>query len=69
MSQPRSLSALEALANVLVGYCTAFALQVALFPLVGIDAGLGQHLAISAGFTLLSLVRNYTLRRLFERLA
>ncbi|WP_425100246.1 DUF7220 family protein [Tropicibacter sp. S64] len=68
MSQSRSQSALEALANVVVGYCTAFALQVALFPLVGLAAGLGQHLAISAGFTLLSLLRSYALRRLFVRL-
>lgn len=44
------------------------ALQLAIFPTVGLQADLRQHLAISAGFTLLSFLRSFALRRVFERL-
>lgn len=68
MSQSRSLSAIEATANVLVGWCTALVLQVLFFPVVGLQADLHQHLAISLFFTGVSLVRSYVLRRAFARL-
>ncbi|MBY6122046.1 DUF7220 family protein [Mameliella alba] len=68
MSQPRVKSAMGAVANVVVGWCTAFITQLAVFPAVGVQAGLGQHVAISLFFTAVSLVRSYVLRRLFARL-
>ena len=36
------------------------------FPLFGLDTTLGQNLAIGAIFTVVSLVRSYLLRRVFE---
>jgi hypothetical protein len=68
MSQSRAMSALEAVTNVVVGYGLAVGLQLALFPVFGLQPTLGQSLKIGAWFTLLSLLRSYALRRLFERL-
>lgn len=68
MSQSRILSAVEAVANVAVGYGVAVATQVAVFPLFGLHVPLSDNLAIGAVFTVVSLVRSYALRRLFNRL-
>jgi hypothetical protein len=67
MSQSRAMSAMEALINVLVGWCTAFALQVMLFPALDLHASFGQHLSISLVFTVVSFARSYVLRRAFAR--
>lgn len=68
MTQSRRLSALESVANVAVGYGIAIATQATVFPLFGLHASTGQHLAIGAIFTVVSLVRSYALRRLFNRI-
>jgi hypothetical protein len=62
------MSAVESVANVAIGYGVAVATQAAVFPLFGIYASVGDHLAIGALFTLVSLARSYLLRRLFNRL-
>jgi hypothetical protein len=67
-AQSRALSALEAVANVAIGYGVAVAAQAAVFPLFGVHLPLSDNLAIGALFTVVSLVRSYALRRMFERL-
>ncbi len=62
------MSLVESVANVVVGYALAIATQLAVFPLFGIEAALGEHLAIGLAFVGVSLVRSYALRRLFERI-
>ncbi len=66
MKQSRFMSLAESIANVAVGYLLALATQVIVFPLFGIKASLSEHLAIGAAFTGVSILRSYTLRRLFE---
>lgn len=68
MSQSRRLSALESVTNVAVGYGVAIATQTAVFPLFGLHASPGEHLAIGGIFTAVSLVRSYALRRVFNRM-
>ena len=68
MSQSRTMSLVEAVTNVVVGYGLAVALQLLLFPAFGLYPTLGQSLQIGGWFTLLSLLRSYALRRLFEGL-
>lgn len=68
MSQPRVLSAFEALTNVLVGYGLAVALQLTLLPMIGLSVTAAQSLQLGGAFTFASLVRSYALRRLFARL-
>ena len=62
------MSATEATVNVLVGYGVAVGAQVAVFPLFGVSASLRANLGIGAIFTIVSLLRSYALRRLFERI-
>jgi hypothetical protein len=68
MKQSRRASLAESLANIAIGYCVAIAAQMAIFPMFGIYVGAGEHAAIGLLFTVVSLVRSYTLRRLFETL-
>ena len=69
MSQTRTLSAIEAVANVAVGWLVALATQLIVFPVLGLQVMLWQNLALSAVFSSVSVVRSYCLRRLFARLA
>ena len=62
------MSLIEAAANVVVGHVLAVATQIAVFPWFGIEAAIGEHLAIGLLFLGVSLIRGYLLRRLFERL-
>lgn len=66
MKQSRTMSLVEATANVVVGYVLAIATQILVFPWFGIRTGLAEHLAIGAVFVGVSLARSYLLRRLFE---
>ena len=68
MRQSRIMSMVEAATNVVVGYVLAIATQIVVFPLFGLEAALGEHLAIGLAFVGVSLARGYLLRRLFERL-
>lgn len=66
MTQTRIMSAVESVTNVAIGYGVAVATQAAVFPLFGIHATVGDHLAIGGIFTIVSLARSYLLRRLFN---
>jgi hypothetical protein len=68
MKQSRLMSLVEAGANVAVGYGVAVATQIAVFPLFGLIVSLGDNLTIGCIFTVVSLIRAYLLRRVFERL-
>jgi hypothetical protein len=61
------MSLFEAATNVAVGYALAVATQIVVFPWFGLHPSLGENLAISAIFVGVSLLRSYTLRRIFER--
>jgi hypothetical protein len=62
------MSMVEAIANVVIGYAIAVATQVVVFPIFGIHITLADDLAIGLVFLVVSLIRSYLLRRLFERL-
>lgn len=66
MTQSRTMSLIEAVTNVVVGYVLAIVTQIIVFPWFGLEAALGEHLAIGAAFVAVSLARSYLLRRLFE---
>ena len=68
MRQSRTLSAVEAVTNVVVGYAVAVAAQLVFFPAIGISIALADTLRLGALFTGLSLLRSYALRRVFARL-
>ena len=68
MKQPRAMSLVESITNVVVGYVLAIATQIVVFPWFGIETALSEHLAIGLAFVGVSLARGYLLRRLFERI-
>lgn len=68
MTQSRTMSLVEAVTNVVVGYGVAVVTQIFAFRLFGLQASVSDTLAIGAIFTLVSIGRSYALRRLFERL-
>ena len=65
MKQTRRHSAMESVANVIIGYSVALVSQILIFPLFGIFLPLSSNLEIGAYFTVISLIRSYVLRRLF----
>lgn len=67
MTQSRTMSAVESVVNVAIGYGVALAGQLVVFPLVGLQVDLQTNLVIGAAFTGISLARSYCVRRLFNR--
>ena len=52
--------------NVVVGLVVAMATQIVVFPILGMQASIGQNLKLALVFTSVSIARSYVLRRLFE---
>jgi hypothetical protein len=66
MRQSRLMSLLEAMANIAVGLLLAVATQIVVFPILGLQASLGQNVMLSLVFTAISIARSFVIRRLFE---
>lgn len=64
--QSRLGSAVEAAANVAVGYAVNFAANLAVLPVFGFDVSTSEAAGIGLVFTAISLARSYLLRRLFN---
>lgn len=60
-------SAVEAIANVVVGIIVSLISQLVIFGAYGIHLSLTENIQMVGYFTLISLVRSYLLRRLFNR--
>jgi hypothetical protein len=66
MTQSKKGSALEAVVNVAVGFAINFAANALLFPLFGWHLSGEQNLGLGVIYTAISLVRSFTLRRIFN---
>lgn len=64
--QSRLGSAVEAVANVAVGYSVNFAANLAVLPAFGFEVSTREAAGIGVVFTVISLARSYLLRRLFN---
>lgn len=64
--QSRRGSALEAVANVAAGVVIAFVANIVILPALGVPVTLSQAAQVSAAFTVVSLIRSYALRRIFN---
>jgi hypothetical protein len=60
------MSLVEAVANVVVGLVVAITTRIVVFPIIGLQASLGQNLKLALVFTGVSIARSYVLRRVFE---
>lgn len=59
---------MESLANISVGFIVALISQMLIFPVFNIHVPFTTDLAITAWFTIISLIRSYILRRWFNGL-
>ena len=64
--QSHLMSFVEAVTNIVVGYALAVLTQMIVFPLFGLHASLGENVMLAALFTGISLIRSFTIRRLFN---
>ena len=68
MSQSKAMSFVESLTNVAVGLVVSLISQIVIFGFYGIHISLGQNIAMTFWFTLISIIRSYALRRIFNGL-
>lgn len=66
MKQSRTMSLVESVANVVVGFGVAVVTQMLIFPIFGLHTTLAQNLQMGAVFTTVSIARSFALRRMFE---
>jgi hypothetical protein len=66
MSQSRKGSLLEAIINILIGYSINFTAQIWVFPAFGVHVTVKENLEMGLIFTVISIIRSYTLRRFFN---
>jgi len=68
MNQSKKHSALEAVTNVIAGYGVNFLANIIIFPFYGWELSVSANMQIGVWYTLISLIRSYTLRRIYNRL-
>ncbi len=66
--QSKKFSFVESCTNVIIGYFVALLSQIIVFPFFNIPVSLQQNIYIGFWFTLISIVRSYSLRRIFNRI-
>ena len=69
MSQPRRHSMIEVTLSTLCGYVIALGTQAVVFPLYGIEIPHSANFEIAAIFTVVSIIRSYFFRRVFNRIS
>lgn len=68
MKQSKLMSWVETCLNTGIGFAIAITAQILIFPLFGFNPPLSTNFIIAVIFTVISIVRGYVLRRLFEAL-
>lgn len=67
--QTRRMSFIESTTNIVVGFALGFGMNIVLIDLVmGQHVPLWTNLSLTAVYTAISIVRSYSLRRLFENI-
>ena len=66
--QSKAYSLIESVTNIIVGYFVALGAQLVVFPMFGLSVPVRDNILIGLVFTVVSLVRSYVLRRIFNRL-
>lgn len=67
--QTKWQSFIESLVSILIGFGIALISQLILFPFYGIHPTLNTNIQIVLWFTVISLIRTYIIRRVFNRRA
>lgn len=67
MSQSKRNSVLEAVTSTAVGFLVTWFAGLLIYPLAGVQVNVTQNTVVVLLFTIVSLVRGYVLRRIFNR--
>jgi hypothetical protein len=66
--QTKKHSIIESLANIFLGLIISFLVQLWIYPFLGIEVNLNQNIFITFIFFVVSFLRSYFLRRIFNNL-
>lgn len=67
MMQTRLHSFIETMTNISIGYVVAILSQILIFPHFGIHIPFHENLEIGLYFTVISVIRSYVVRRIYNR--
>lgn len=65
--QTKKNSFIEACVNTLIGFIITMACSFFIYPLCGVTASVGSMGGVTACFTLISIARQYIIRRFFNK--
>jgi len=65
--QSKFHSLIESFTNVIIGYFVSLLSQIIIFPIFNINVSLKSNIYIGLWFTVISIIRSYCIRRLFNR--
>ena len=68
MRQTKKASLIEVITSIAIGYIAALATQIVIFPWFDIQIKFSEQLWIGVIFTIVSIVRSYCVRRLFNHI-
>jgi len=66
LGQSKKHSIFEAIANIFLGYWIGVLTQIIVFPFFNINISFKENMIITIIFSIVSLVRSYVLRRIFN---
>lgn len=66
MGQTKKQSVLESITQTIIGLATSIAVQLIIYPLMGIAVSLKQNVIITIVFFIVSIIRGYLVRRYFN---
>lgn len=65
--QTKRQSLIETVVSTLIGLAVSFLTQIIVFPMYNLEVNINQNLQITAIFTIVSILRGYCVRRLFNK--
>ena len=68
MKQTKQKSLIESIIQTIIGLGTSILIQVILYPMMGIPVTFSQNLIITLVFFIVSIIRGYFVRRIFDKL-
>ena len=66
--QSKKLSVVEVIVNVGSGYIISLCIQIMLFPLFDVHMSIADNALMTLAFTVISLLRGYIVRRMFNKI-
>lgn len=65
--QTKKYSLIESITNTFVGFIVSLLIQLIIYPTMGIPVTFSQNIIITFIFTIVSILRGYIVRRMFNR--